>query len=102
HDGFADIFLGYAPYYRVAWSNTLGGLDSAAITDNTNHWSGDHVSVDPSHVPGILLSNRRMASPAASSLLDVAPTVLARYGVDPAPPHTEMDGHPLPFENLTR
>jgi hypothetical protein len=102
HDGFADIFLGYAPYYRVAWSNTLGGLDAAAVTDNTNHWSGDHVSVDPSHVPGILFSNRRLTAPAESSLMDIGPTVLARYGIDPAPPHTEMDGRPLPFENLTR
>ncbi len=102
HDGFADIFLGYAPYYRVAWSNTLGGLDAATVTDNTNHWSGDHVSVDPSHVPGILFSNRRMTAPTESSLMDIAPTVLKRYGIDPAPPHTEMDGKPLPFETQSR
>jgi hypothetical protein len=102
HDGFADIFLGYAPHYRVAWSNTLGGLDAAAVTDNTNHWSGDHVSVDPSHVPGILFSNRRLAAPAESSLMDIGPTVLKRYGVDPSPPHTEMDGRPLSFELPSR
>jgi predicted AlkP superfamily phosphohydrolase/phosphomutase len=102
HDGFADIFLGYRPNYRVAWSNSTGGLDSAAITDNDNHWSGDHVSVDPSHVPGVLLSNRKLSAPAEASLMDIAPTMLARYGLDPAPPHTEMDGKTLPFENLTR
>jgi len=102
HDGFADIFLGYAPYYRVAWSNTLGGLDAATVTDNTNHWSGDHVSVDPGHVPGILFSNRRLTAPSESTLMDIAPTVLKRYGIDPAAPNTEMDGKPLPFENLAR
>ncbi len=98
HEGYADIFLGYAPYYRVAWGNTLGGLDTAAITDNDNHWSGDHVSVDPSHVPGVLFSNRPLAEGLRPSLLDIAPTILTRYGIDPAPPNTEMDGTPLRFE----
>ncbi|HZL99861.1 MAG TPA: alkaline phosphatase family protein, partial [Planctomycetota bacterium] len=102
HDGFADLFLGYEPGYRVSWGNTMGGLDDAAITDNDNHWSGDHVSVDPRHVPGILFSNRPLERPAEAHLDDVAPTMLVRYGLDPAPPHTEMDGSPLPFQNLTR
>lgn len=102
HDGFADIFLGYAPYYRVSWANTMGALDSASITDNDNHWSGDHVSVDPVHVPGILLSNRRLPAGSQPGLIDVAPTILRRYGIDPAPPATEMDGHVLEFENLAR
>jgi predicted AlkP superfamily phosphohydrolase/phosphomutase len=98
HEGFADLFLGYAKYYRVSWSNTMGGLDSEAITDNENHWSGDHVSVDPSHVPGVLFSNRPMSTPGEAHLLDIGPTVLARYGL-PIP--EEMDGRPLPIENLT-
>jgi predicted AlkP superfamily phosphohydrolase/phosphomutase len=102
HDGFADLFLGYAPYYRVAWANKMGELDAAAITDNTNHWSGDHVSVDPSHVPGVLLSNRRFTEERTASLLDIGPTMLARYGIDPAPPTTDMDGRTLPFVNITR
>ncbi|MHC5212240.1 MAG: alkaline phosphatase family protein [Planctomycetota bacterium] len=102
HDGFADLFLGYAPYYRVAWSNTMGGLDSAAVTDNTNHWSGDHVSVDPSHVPGVLLSNRGFTEERSAGLIDIGPTMLARYGIDPAPPTTDMDGRALPFVNITR
>jgi|GEM_PF-208899 len=102
HDGFGDIFLGFAPCYRVSWANTLGGLDESSLVDNDNHWSGDHVSVDPSHVPGVLFGNRRLPAGTAAGLIDVAPTVLVRYGIDPAPPNTQMDGHPLPFENLTR
>jgi predicted AlkP superfamily phosphohydrolase/phosphomutase len=102
HDGFGDIFLGYAPHYRVSWDNTMGGLDQATVTDNDNHWSGDHVSVDPSHVPGVLFSNRKLPAGTVAGLIDVAPTILTRYGLDPSPPHTEMDGKVLPFENLTR
>ncbi len=97
--GFADLFGGYQPGYRASWTNTIGGLETEAITDNDSHWSGDHVSVDPRHVPGILLGNRRFTQDAQATLLDFGPTVLARYGIDPAPPHTDMDGHPLPFEN---
>jgi predicted AlkP superfamily phosphohydrolase/phosphomutase len=102
HFGFGDIFLGYAPTYRVAWANTLGNLDLAAITDNKNTWSGDHVSVDPSHVPGVLFSNRAFDTPTIAGLIDIGPTMLTRYGIDPAAPNTDMDGSPLPFANLTR
>lgn len=102
HDGFADLFLGYAPYYRVSWANSLGGLDEATITDNDNHWSGDHVSVDPSHVPGVLFSNRKLPPGTVAGLIDIAPTVLERYGLPWQPPATEMDGRALPFENLAR
>lgn len=95
HDGFADIFMGYEPYYRVSWANTLGGLDKAAIIDNTKHWSGGHVSVDPIHVAGVFFSNRKLTEPARSSLMDVGPTVLERYGIDLST--TEVDGKSLPF-----
>lgn len=97
-DGFADIFLGYAPYYRVSWSNTMGGLDSSAIVDNTNHWSGGHVSVDPQHVAGIFFSNRPLQRPETSGLIDIGPTMLARYGLDPST--TDMDGHVVPLQGV--
>lgn len=105
HDGMADIFLGYEPYHRVSWENTLGGLDKATVTPNTNHWSGGHVSVDPVHVAGVFLSNRKLAQPAVSGLIDIGPTLLARYGLDPegtSDPEQSIDGAVLPFENLTR
>lgn len=95
HDGFADLFAGYGPYYRVNWANTMGGLDKAAVLDNLNHWSGDHVSVDPQHVPGILFSNRKLDGDGQASLMDVGPTVLNHYGIDLSA--LDLDGNPLPF-----
>ncbi|GJM21110.1 MAG: hypothetical protein DHS20C15_10250 [Planctomycetota bacterium] len=104
HDGMADIFLGFSPYHRVSWNNTMGGLDSAVVTPNTNHWSGGHVSVDPAHVAGVFLSNRALQRPDITGLIDVGPTLLARYGVDEAEwaGDTGVDGHVIPFENLQR
>jgi len=100
HDGFADLFIGYEPFFRVSWANTMGGLDNAAIVDNTNHWSGGHVSVDPVHVPGIFFSNRAFTEESSAGLIDIGPTVLARYGIDPS--GTDMDGKVLPFERLSQ
>jgi predicted AlkP superfamily phosphohydrolase/phosphomutase len=95
HDGFADIFLGFEPYYRVSWGNTLGGLDASSIVNNTKHWSGGHVSVDPEHVAGIFYSNRKFSEPARASLLDIGPTVLVRYGI--SLDDTDVDGKALPL-----
>ena len=102
HDGFADLFVGYEPFFRVSWANTMGGLDAAAIVDNTNHWSGGHVSVDPVHVPGVFFSNWKYADDSAAGLIDIGPTVLARYGLDPKAVAPDMDGRALPFEKLAR
>ncbi len=95
--GFADLFMGYTPYHRVAGSNTMGDLAKAAVTDNEGHWSGDHVSVDPSHVQGVLFTSKRQSETRRAGLEDVAPTVLLRYGIDPT--KTEMDGSAIRFSD---
>ena len=101
YDGFADLFVGFAPTYRVSWGNTMGGADSAAIMNNTNHWSGGHVSVDPQHVAGIFYCNRALTGDdKTAGLIDIGPTMLARYGLDPA--ETDMDGKVIPIENIER
>jgi len=81
-DGYADLFVGFAPGYRVSWATTLGGLGPETLVDNTKHWTGGHVSVDPSHVPGILFANQAWADQGEASLLDIGPTIVARYGID--------------------
>ncbi|MDD8047270.1 MAG: hypothetical protein PHF14_12465, partial [Verrucomicrobiota bacterium] len=67
-----------------------GGVPERLVEDNRAKWSGDHC-VDPSLVPGILLSNRRIGK-ADPSLMDLAPTVLQLLSI-PVP--QEMDGTPL-------
>jgi hypothetical protein len=98
HDGFADLFMGYMPHYRVSWNNTLGGLDKAPIVDNDQHWTGGHVSLDPAVVRGAMFCSRPMPPGTEPRLLDVGPTILHRYGLDAE--SGDMDGTVLPIEGL--
>jgi predicted AlkP superfamily phosphohydrolase/phosphomutase len=85
-----DLIVGYDSGYRVAWETAIGKTTRAVFHDNTKAWSGDHC-VDPSVVPGVLFCNRKINTDQAR-LLDIAPTVLALFGI-PAPDY--MDGHAL-------
>lgn len=92
-DSDADLFLGFAPYYRVGWATTTGGFTPRVIEDNPQKWSGDHVSNDPAIVPGILVTNRPLAVGATASVVDMAPTILSLLEA----PVADMDGKPLTF-----
>ena len=78
HDG-PDALVGYNRGYRAGWKTILGGFPPEILEDNTNPWSGDHC-MDYTLVPGVLLSNRPIASPTPA-LTDIAPTILAEFGI---------------------
>jgi hypothetical protein len=97
----ADLMLGLAEHYRVAWTSVPGNLrlvegDGGRIVvgdlfeDNDSLWSGDHASNDPNVVTGIFFVNRkvRTSDGAPFSVLDIAPTVLGLVG---APQAAEFD-----------
>ncbi|MFQ5430044.1 MAG: alkaline phosphatase family protein [Phycisphaerae bacterium] len=75
-----DLIIGYARDYRASWQTCLGDFDDAWVIDNDNPWSADHC-IAHDEVPGIVLSNRKIRSDAPA-LIDVAPTILATFGVD--------------------
>ena len=85
-----DLVLGYHRGYRASWETTLGRFPEQVLEDNLDKWSGDHL-IHAEEVPGILISNRkiRVEQPA---LTDLAPTILAEFGV---PPDPAMVGRPL-------
>jgi bisphosphoglycerate-independent phosphoglycerate mutase (AlkP superfamily) len=62
----------------------MGKVTAEIFEDNTKAWSGDHC-VDPRRVPGVLFSNRKIAD-EKPAIVDVAPTMLTLFGIDP-PPH---------------
>lgn len=84
-----DLIIGYEPNYRASWDTILGGFPREHILDNSDAWSGDHC-IDPTFVPGILLSSRPIRG--APKLEDLAPTILAAFNT-PIP--AEMTGKPL-------
>jgi len=87
-----DLLVNYAPGFRVSWQTALGGMPHELFEDNLRRWSGDHI-IDPLAVPGILLMNRAAAPAArAPDIRDLAPTVLAHFGVAP---HPAMEGKSL-------
>jgi predicted AlkP superfamily phosphohydrolase/phosphomutase len=75
-----DLLIGYARGYRVSWDSVLGKMTDRLFSDNDDKWSGDH-SMAADLVPGILFANRRMTA-KAPSLVDLAPTIMAEFGLD--------------------
>src|ERR1700730_3523538 len=77
-----DLIVGYRRGYRASWATCLGDLTDDVLLDNDQAWSADHCA-DALEVPGVLFCNRpiRAGSP---SLVDVAPSILAEFGL-PAP-----------------
>jgi len=55
-----------------------------------DRWSGEHL-IDPDLVPGVLVANRPVTAPRPQ-ICDIAPTILAAFGID-KPSH--MIGHNL-------
>jgi predicted AlkP superfamily phosphohydrolase/phosphomutase len=74
-----DALVGYNRGYRAGWKTILGAFPVDVIEDNINAWSGDHC-MDFTKVPGVLLSNRKIEA-QAPALTDIAPTILAEFGI---------------------
>ncbi len=70
---------GYNAGYRTSWDCATGSVTTQVFEDNTKRWSGDHC-IDPSLVPGIFFSNRSING-QRPDIRDIAPTVLALFGV---------------------
>jgi predicted AlkP superfamily phosphohydrolase/phosphomutase len=74
-----DLIIGYARGYRASWETVLGDLTDEVLLDNNAAWSADHCA-DAMEVPGILFANRTVRS-ASPSLVDMAPSILAEFGL---------------------
>jgi predicted AlkP superfamily phosphohydrolase/phosphomutase len=77
--------------YRVGWQDSLGGIGKTVVEPNLEIWSGDHCSVYPPLVEGILFSNFKLGVNHAY-MGDVMPTILDLYKVKPT---ARLDGKSL-------
>jgi len=74
-----DLIVGYGRGFKVADASAAGGVGRQLFRLNRGDWNGDHCG-DHRLVPGILFCNHKVARSHAS-LLDLAPTVAAYFGV---------------------
>jgi predicted AlkP superfamily phosphohydrolase/phosphomutase len=89
-----DLYVGFNKGYRASWQTAIGGAPRALIEDNLKKWSGDHL-FDPSFVPGVIFSNRKIGK-EKPSIYDIAPTVLKITGYSEAEIKAcDFDGEPL-------
>jgi predicted AlkP superfamily phosphohydrolase/phosphomutase len=85
-----DLLIGYNAGYRTSWDCATGVVAGPLFADNVKAWSGDHC-IDPRLVPGVFFCNRPVKT-EDPALIDIAPTALRLFGIEP-PPY--MDGQPL-------
>ncbi len=78
-----DIVLGFNRGYRISWQSPLGGFPKEVVEDNTQRWSGDHMSA-PDVLPGIAFCSRKFTA-EAPALHDLTASVLGVFGVAPPP-----------------
>ncbi|MFC1474507.1 alkaline phosphatase family protein [bacterium] len=86
-----DVFVGYNIGYRASWDCAVGAIEGAVFENNTKSWSGDHC-IDPDLVPGILFSNLKLKGGGTPSIIDIAPSVLDMFGIEPP---ANMEGKPV-------
>lgn len=78
-----DIVVGYYRGWRGSNESAMGEIPSQVFTDNMLKWSGDHC-IAASEVPGIIMANRPLLR-EQPALVDMAPTILKLFGIDPLP-----------------
>jgi predicted AlkP superfamily phosphohydrolase/phosphomutase len=82
-DSGPDIIIGYDRGFRGSNESALGEIPDEIFTDNLLKWSGDHCMA-ADEVPGIIVANRKIRH-EGPSLLDMAPTILRLFGLEPTP-----------------
>jgi predicted AlkP superfamily phosphohydrolase/phosphomutase len=87
-----DLIASNRAGYRVSWQSTLGVPTAEIFEDNKDVWSGDHCSLDPDLVRGILFSSKAFRKSPVPGIADVTASVRALLG---APADPNAAGKPL-------
>jgi predicted AlkP superfamily phosphohydrolase/phosphomutase len=80
-----DLIVTNRPGYRVSWQASLGVPTSTVFEDNKDVWSGDHCSLDPDLVRGVLFSSRSFRAEPVPHIADVTASIRAWLGTAPIP-----------------
>jgi predicted AlkP superfamily phosphohydrolase/phosphomutase len=74
-----DLIVGYHRGFRASWATCLGDLEADTISPNKEAWSADHCA-DALEVPGVMWCSKPISG-VNPSLVDLAPSILAEYGL---------------------
>jgi len=74
----ADLIVGYHLGY-ITRTGTMGSITKNWLYDNRGEWSADHC-IAAELTPGVLFSNRKVIA-SDPELTDLAPTILAEFGI---------------------
>ncbi len=80
-----DLIVTNRPGYRVSWQSSLGVPTDNVFEDNRDVWSGDHCSLDPDLVKGILFASKPVPADRSLGIADVTASVRALVGGAPSP-----------------
>lgn len=75
-----DLIVANRPGYRVSWQSSLGVPTAAVFEDNRDVWSGDHCSLDPDLVRGVLFASKPFRADRPPGIADVTASVRALVG----------------------
>jgi predicted AlkP superfamily phosphohydrolase/phosphomutase len=80
-----DLIVTNTVGYRVSWQSSLGVPTADVFEDNHDVWSGDHCSVDPDLVRGILFASKPFSTERVPGIADVTASIRHLLAA-PAPP----------------
>ena len=84
-DFTTDLIVTNLPGYRVSWQSSLGVPTETVFEDNRDVWSGDHCSLDPDLVRGVLFASRPFRASPVPAIADVTSSVRSILGAAPVP-----------------
>jgi predicted AlkP superfamily phosphohydrolase/phosphomutase len=87
-----DLIASNRAGFRVSWQSTLGVPTAQIFEDNRDVWSGDHCSLDPDLVRGVLFSSKAFRANPIPGIADVTASVRVLIG---APIDPNAAGKPL-------
>ena len=77
-----DMIVTTSEGYRISWQSALGGMPNELFMENARPWSGDHCTLNPAVVQGVLFANRPLDRQSVD-MIDVYPTILGLIGEPP-------------------
>ncbi len=80
-----DLIVTTSEGYRISWQSALGGMPDRLFEDNDRVWSGDHCTLDPAVVPGILFTSVPLRR-GQIAMIDLYPTLLKVLDLQPPEP----------------